>query len=214
MAQWRSLARPGLQGARGEEKNLTEHGPPPPPRTKQTGYQLPPAGNESGGRAPLTPRMLGRDGDGTPQVGLSGIQKGARGTGADWTPIPSCFVRQVYYSSTSAPVSGWLDGVLSASISRLLRNKATTITLCSRDCSLFWCRVSSCCCTMKLGRCRLHCIDGHAPGAIPSLMTNFDIHYFPSFKPPFLHAPEWIIYDPETPANKPFRCKAPGESSF
>lgn len=151
MAQWRSLARPGLQGARGEEKNLTEHGPPPPPRTKQTGHQLPPAGNESGGRAPLTPRMLGRDGDGTPQVGLSGIQKGARGTAADWTPTPSCFVRQVYYSSTSAPVSGWLDGVLSASISRLLRNKATTITLCSRDCSLFWCRVSSCCCAMKLG---------------------------------------------------------------
>lgn len=139
MAQWRSLARPGLQGARGEEKNLTEHGPPPPPPPR-TKYQLPPAGNESGGRAPRTP-----------QVGLSGIQKGARGTGADWTPIPSCFVRQVYYSSTSAPVSGWLDGVLSASISRLLRNKATTITLCSRDCSLFWCRVSSCCCTMKLG---------------------------------------------------------------
>lgn len=88
MAQWRSLARPGLQGARGEEKNLTEHGPPPPPRTKQTGDQLPPAGNESGGRAPSPPECWDATATGHLRLGCRGSKKGRGGRERIGRPFP------------------------------------------------------------------------------------------------------------------------------
>lgn len=88
MAQWRSLARPGLQGARGDEKNLTEHGPPPHHEpNKQDTNSRPPAMSQAAGH-PSPPECWDATATGHLRLGCRGSKKGRGGRERIGRPFP------------------------------------------------------------------------------------------------------------------------------